>query len=550
MQLDDIDLTAIPDDNIRQLVLRLLNLIESLSADLRDAQAENQRLRDELNRLKGEQGRPKVKANTPPRPAADHSSEQERRQPRPRVPRRKQATLRIDREAELVIARAQLPVDAEFKGHEAVIVQDLLLRSENICFHKQKYYAASTGQTYLAALPRGYTGQFGPGLKALAVTLYFGGLMSEPKIHELFTHAGVQISRGQVSNLLIKDQAAFHQEQAAVYAAGLRSSPWQQTDDTATRVNGHNQHCHVVCNPVYTHYQTKPRKDRLTVLDVLRQGRARQFRLNQEALDYLAGAQLSRATRRTLASWGSETDLDEATFQQELRTRLPQLGRPQRKVIADAAAVAAYHAETAGPVIAGLVCDDAPQFNWLTRAMMQCWVHEGRPYKKLTPVVPLHRQQLADFRQCFWDYYRELVAYRQQPTPGERTRLEAAFDTLFATRTGYAALDDRIAKTQTKKAALLLVLQHPELPLHNNAAELAVRQRVRKRDVSFGPRTTDGCQAWDTFMSLAATTQKLGVSFYAYVQDRITGAHCIPPLAELVEKRAQELDLGRSWSVT
>jgi hypothetical protein len=550
MLLDNIDLTAIQDENFRQLVLRLLNLIESLSADLRDAQAENQRLRDENNRLKGEQGRPKVKANTPPRAAVDHSSELERRRPRPRVPRRKQATLRIDREQELVVERAQLPADAEFKGHEDVIVQDLILRSENTCFHKQKYYAASTGQTYLAALPRGYAGQFGPGLKALAITLYFGGLMSEPKIHEFFTHAGVQISSGQVSNLLIKNQGAFHQEQAAVYEAGLYSTPWQQTDDTATRVNGQNQHCHVVCNPVYTHYQTQPTKDRLTVLDVLRQGRARRFRLNQEALNYLTSVRLSRATRRTLANWSSETDLDEATFQKELHTRLPKLGLPQRQVIAAAAAVAAYHAETTGPVIQGLVCDDAPQFNWLTRAMMLCWVHEGRPYKKLTPVVLLHRQQLADFRKRFWDYYRELVVYRQQPTPAERTRLEADFDTLFATRTGYAALDDRIAKTQAKKTALLLVLQHPELPLHNNAAELAVRRRVRKRDVSFGPRTTDGCKAWDTFMSLAATTQKLGVSFYAYVQDRITGAHCLPPLAELVEKTAQELDLGRSWSVT
>jgi hypothetical protein len=39
-------------------------------------------------------------------------------------------------------------------------------------------------------------------------------------------------------------------------------------------------------------------------------------------------------------------------------------------------------------VIQALICDDAPQFNWLTRWMMLCWVHEGRPYKKLSPVIP------------------------------------------------------------------------------------------------------------------------------------------------------------------
>jgi len=44
-------LSSIQDENARQLIGRLLNLIEDLSADLRDAQVENQHLRDENNRL-------------------------------------------------------------------------------------------------------------------------------------------------------------------------------------------------------------------------------------------------------------------------------------------------------------------------------------------------------------------------------------------------------------------------------------------------------------------------------------------------------------------
>jgi hypothetical protein len=88
-------------------------------------------------------------------------------------------------------------------------------------------------------------------------------------------------------------------------------------------------------------------------------------------------------------------------------------------------------------------------------------------------------------------YYDQLLIYRQAPTRAERTRLEAEFDQLFATQTGYDDLDKRIAKSRAKKASLLLVLQYPELPLHNNAAELAVRQRVRKRESALAraPRT-------------------------------------------------------------
>jgi len=51
----------------------LLNQIEELSASLRNARAEIQQLRDENNRLKGEQGKPKIKANVP-QSAAKHSS--------------------------------------------------------------------------------------------------------------------------------------------------------------------------------------------------------------------------------------------------------------------------------------------------------------------------------------------------------------------------------------------------------------------------------------------------------------------------------------------
>jgi len=546
--LDNLDLNAIQDENARQLVRRLLNLIEELSADLREAQAENQRLRDENNRLKGEQGKPKIKANTPKTPPTNYSSEKERRQPRQRHKRSKKAEIKIDREQVAEVEQDVLPVDAEFKGYEDVVVQDILLKTDNVCFHKEKYYAASTGQTYLAKLPQGYEGQFGPGVKALIPALYFGMEMTEPKILEFLTNAGIQISEGEVSNLLIKEQEKFHAEKDAVYEAGLRSSPWQHTDDTETRVDGQKQHCHVVCNPVYTAYHTLPNKDRLSVLDVLRNGRERRFRLNQEALDYLENVQLSKATRQVLQAWSSETEMDEATFQKDLKRLLPNLGEQQSKAITAAAAIAAYHLETDWPVLQALVCDDAPQFNWLTYFMMLCWVHEGRPYKKLMPVVTLHRQILDDFLKRFWEYYHQLLEYKKQPTPEESARLDANFDTLFATRTGYDELDKRIAKTQAKKASLLLVLKHPELPLHNNPAELGGRQRVRKRDVSFGPRTQDGRKAWDTFMTLAETTKKLDVSFYAYLRDRIAGTHAIPPLADLVSKAAQELNLGWSWA--
>jgi hypothetical protein len=112
--------------------------------------------------------------------------------------------------------------------------------------------------------------------------------------------------------------------------------------------------------------------------------------------------------------------------------------------------------------------------------------------------------------------------------------LEARFDDLFSTVTGYDALDDRMSKTRAKKASLLLMLDHPEIPLHNNAAEFGCRARVRKRDVRFGARTEDGVRLWDTGMTLVETAKKLGVSFYHYLQDRVSGSMQMPSLARLI----------------
>ena len=50
-----------------------------------------------------------------------------------------------------------------------------------------------------------------------------------------------------------------------------------------------------------------------------------------------------------------------------------------------------------------LVCDDAPQWEWLTAEIGLCWVHQARHYKKLTP----HHALLWG---GFGRFYRELLA--------------------------------------------------------------------------------------------------------------------------------------------
>src|SRR5881296_366867 len=422
--LEDLDLNSIADDRARELVRQLLNLLEDVMADLRVAQAENQRLRDEINRLKGEQGAPAIKPNTPQPLPKNHSSEQERRKPKTWSKDRKTDRIALDREQVVQVDPTRLPPDAVFKGYEDVVVQDVLFRTDNVLFRKEKFYSPSQHTTYAASLPLGYRGQFGPGLKSLALVLYYGAQMSEPKVAELLRSVGIRISAGQVSNLLIKDQAVFHGEKDALYQAGLASSPWQHLDDTSTRVNGQNGYCHIVCNPLYTAYFTTAAKDRLTVIDVLTNHRPRRFLVNAEALDVLEAGGLSAVRRRQVAQLPGETIMEDATMQAVLAAHLPGLGPQQRRWILDATAVAAYHADLEFPVVRLLVCDDAPQFTLVTEELALCWVHEGRHYKKLLPYISRHRALVEAFVQRFWTYYDQLLAYREQPTAAEAARLD------------------------------------------------------------------------------------------------------------------------------
>ena len=83
---------------------------------------------------------------------------------------------------------------------------------------------------------------------------------------------------------------------------------------------------------------------------------------------------------------------------------------------------------------------------------------------------------------------------------------------------------------------LLRFLEQPELPLHNNQAELAVRTMVERCNISYATQTIEGTQARETFMPLVATTRQLGISFFEYVRDRIPQLRIIPSLSILFAK--------------
>jgi hypothetical protein len=359
--------------------------------------------------------------------------------------------------------------------------------------------------------------------------------MTEPAIARFLKTFGIQIAKSTISRMITEDHDLFHQEKEDIIDAGLKAS-YQHVDDTGCRVNGKNQYTHILCNPYFTGFFTRPKKDRLTLLAILCRSELK-FKFNESAYALMSEFGLS-ALR--LAELKKTVNSEILTNEQldALLDRLfpnPKKHSTNRRVIRESAAIVYY--QSSEYAIKHLLCDDAPQFNKIAKYKSLCWVHEGRHYKKLTPFVRHHQVILDNFIEKFWDYYGALLKYKQSPSNEIAKKLSREFDVLFATKTGYPALDERIARTLSKKKSLLLPLIFPFLPLHNNPAELGARAQARMRDINLQTVSENGTKTKDTFATIVQTARKHSVNIYDYVYDRVTKKFEMPSLANLIANK-------------
>ena len=167
----------------------LINLVEKLSEENEKVKLENQKLRDENNRLKGEQGKPNIRGNKGSGKGNDVSSEKDRKQregKEDKNPKGKKGNIPIDRAEICKVDPSILPADAEFKGYDHVLVQEILITTDNVEYRKEIFYSPSENRTYVGELPIGIVGEFGPGVRSLVCTLKYVANMSQPKIREFF----------------------------------------------------------------------------------------------------------------------------------------------------------------------------------------------------------------------------------------------------------------------------------------------------------------------------------------------------------------------------
>lgn len=524
------------------VITSLFNLVESLLEQTETQAQQIQVLKDEINHLKGEQGKPDTrKQSRGKNEESDHSSEGERKKREPKKPRKpggtKKSKVSVDRTMDLTLDKETVPAGGHSNGIITTVVQDIHFGTDNIAFQRETYYLAETGHYFIAPLPEGYDAEYGPKIKAFVKAAYSAWNMTLKNITTQLTCMGIQITKTTVSRMVLNQNDVFHQEKRDVVRAGLQSTSYQHLDDTSGRECGQNCYVNVLANPYYTAYFTVPKKDRLTVIELLSVD-GLSFMLNQQALTLMEALGLPERYLKEIQPPIAMKRLTRADMDRWLTDLFPnpEKYKRQRKIILEACAITGY--QSSPTAISQLIVDDAPQFKCITPWLGLCWIHEGRHFKKMIPIIPDHTALLETFREQFWDYYQQLLDYKGSPSDKGADVLSKRFDELFSQTTGYEKLDKQITLTLAKKDELLLVLKFPFIPIHNNPAELGTRVQARNRDIHLHTMSEVGTKTKDTLASLSETANKLAVNFYEYVLDRITLKYKMPSLAEVIKQHS------------
>ena len=508
-------------------------VVRSLLHIIAEQQEQIQRLEDEVRRLKGGPPRPQLKPNTL-EPAGQSGAEDpeaaEGDAPRRRGPRRaKTAELTIHTTEGVTLAG--VPAGSEFKGYRRFVVQDVEIRVHNTCYLLEHWRFPSGEYVTAPVPPTAGDGHYGSQLISYVLYQYYQAHVTQPLLLAQLHDWGIEISAGQLNHLLTEGHERFHQEKAALKAAGLATSTYIQADDTGARHQGRNGYCTYIGNEYFAWFASTEHKSRANFLELLQS--ERRYEINADALAYMAARGLAAGHRAVLAARPVVL-----TDPKDWATHL------QRYLIDSPRAVAlATEGALIGGLVAqgfnldmGLVSDDAGQFNLFVHGL--CWVHAERPLQHLLPLTDSDRRAIAWVRQQVGFLYRDLKAYRQHPDPTTKTQITAGFEALCATETTCEPLNHVLQGLQRNQAELLRVLERPDLPLHNNRSENNLRDMVKKRKISAGTRSEVGRQCRDTFASLKKTCRKHGLSFWEYLKDRVSGQNAIPSLGDLIRRAA------------
>ncbi len=435
------------------------------------------------------------------------------------------------------IVKLELPDKTwKFLGHRDYVVQGIIIRNHNICY-KREIWQTPDGKELIAPLPEAVKGtHFSPELQSFILYQYNHGIVTQPLLLEELRDFGIDISAGQLNNILTEKKDIFHQEASDILSVGLELSPEIRTDDTPSHHKGEKGFCNCLNTDYFTYFKSSTSKSRINFIEVLSNG-SPTYILNEESLSYLQKVGLGKKYFELF------------DFSKEIIFKDKQSWNNYLKELDIAADIKPniYRKLTESVLIAGLLSngfnkdmvihsDDAGQFKLFVNSL--CWKHAERPLKKLVCCTDEQRKVLDDKLSKFWYLYRDLKLYKLDTDLFNKDKLSARFDEICkAVTIEFDELNKVLKNLSKKKDELMLVIDRPDTSLENNPSERDIREFAKRRKIN-GPTKNDaGRKARDTFASLKKTCRKLGISFWKFVNDRVAKENEIPSLSKIITQK-------------
>ncbi len=424
----------------------------------------------------------------------------------------------------------------KFLGYREYVVQGITIRNHNVCY-KREIWQTPDGKEIIAPLPVAVKGtHFSSELQSFIIYQYNHSIVTQPLLLEELRDLGIDISAGQLNNILTEKKDVFHQEAADILSVGLELSPEIRTDDTPSHHKGEKGFCNCINTDYFTYFKSSDSKSRINFLEVLSNGTPT-YILNQEALSYLQDVGLGKKYFQLFDFTKEKKFKDKASWDNYLE---------QLDIVPDIKPHI-YRKLTESVLIAGLLStgfnkdmiihsDDAGQFKLFVNSL--CWKHAERPLKKLVCCTDEQRKLLDDKLSKFWHLYRDLKLYKLETDLFNKDELLTRFDVICEPVTiEFDDLNKVLKNLLEKKDELMLVIDRPHTSLENNPSERDIREFAKRRKIN-GPTKNDaGRKARDTFASLKKTCRKLGISFLGFVNDRVSKENKIPSLSKILTQK-------------
>jgi len=252
--LQQFTLPPIPDEERTPLVEALLGII-SIQAEQITKQAEQiqlgkeqiQALRDEIAVLKGHKPKPKIpKSNLEGSGRGGKDGKQGNNGKRAGSTKRSK-TSELEIHDIFPLHPEGIKDDWIFKGYNDYVVQGLVIEPHNVKYRRGRWLTPD-GVAVIAPLPDDVCGHFDPTLVSYIQHQYFSCRVTQPLLLEQLREFGIDISSGQLNEILTEDKDDFHSEKEGILQAGLAVSAYAQTDDTGLRHEGKNGFCTCISN--------------------------------------------------------------------------------------------------------------------------------------------------------------------------------------------------------------------------------------------------------------------------------------------------------------